>query len=122
MSAAWKYALWGVLAVSLAILALSAFLDTAALRGVVIAALVALPIQIVAFAGLVHYRSRTNGFLAVWAGGTLVRLVVVGLVAFLAIRSGADGTIAMLLALAGFFFGLLLLEPIYFRPRTSETR
>jgi hypothetical protein len=47
-------------------------------------------------------------------------LVIVG-VAAVAIRSEAAGTVPMLLALAGFFFGLLLLEPVYFRPRAGET-
>jgi len=42
-------------------------------------------------------------------------------VAVVVIRSGTEGAVPMLLALAGFFFGLLLLEPVYFRIGPSET-
>ena len=97
------------------VLALWPILDPADRQGVLVAAAIALPVQILAFSALVRLRGRLNGFLAVWAGGTLLRMFVVGVAAFLAIRSGSDGAIAMLLALAGFFFGLLLLEPVYFR-------
>jgi len=97
------------------------FLDPNARRGIVVAACIALPVQIGAFALLIRYRSNMNGFLAVWAGGTLVRMAVVGIVAAIAIRSGTAGAVPMLLGLAGFFFGLLLLEPIYYRPGVADT-
>jgi hypothetical protein len=116
-----KYAVTGVSIVALSVLALWPFLDPAGREGIVIAAAIALPIQVGAFAALVRYRGQLNGFLAVWVGGTLLRMLVVGLVAVFAIRSGADGGIPMLLALAGFFFGLLLLEPMYFRLEPTET-
>tara|TARA_X000001036_G_C19986731_1_gene524584 strand:- start:303 stop:458 length:156 start_codon:yes stop_codon:yes gene_type:complete len=48
-------------------------------------------------------------------------MAVIGIGAVIAINSGADFAIPMLLALAGFFFGLLLLEPFYFRIQSSET-
>jgi len=111
-----------VLIVALVVLALWPFLDPTGRRGVLMAAAIAVPIQIAVFAALLRFRGQMNGFLAVWAGGTLLRMAVVGLVAFLAIRSGTDGTVPMLLALAGFFFALLLLEPMYFRPRPTEAR
>jgi hypothetical protein len=41
-------------------------------------------------------------------------------VAFLVLRSGSEGIAPTLLALASFFFGLLLLEPIYFRAARGE--
>jgi hypothetical protein len=121
MSAPLRYAasaLGGCAAVSLA---LWPFLDSDARRGILIAAAVALPVQIGAFALLIRFRENMNGFLAIWAGGTLVRMAVVGIVAAIAIRSGAAGAVPMLLALAGFFFGLLLLEPMFFRPGATET-
>jgi len=120
MSTSLKYAATGTAIVALATLALWPFLDPAGRRGVLIAAAVAIPVQVGAFAGLVRYRGQPNGFLAVWAGGTLLRMVVIGAVAFIAIRSGTEGAIPMLLALAGFFFGLLLLEPMYFKLSTNE--
>ena len=121
MNAATKYALTGVGAVTLATLLLWPFLDPAGRRGVVIAAAVALPIQVGAFSVMLRFRSDWNRFLAVWAGGTLLRMAVVAVVAFIAIRTGIDGAVPMLLALAGFFFGLLLLEPMYFKLDPGET-
>jgi len=121
VNASIKYAATGVSIVALSVLALWPFLDSAGREGILIAAAIALPIQVVAFAMLVKYRGQLNGFLAVWAGGTLLRMFVVGIAALFAIRSGAEGAIPMLLALAGFFFGLLLLEPMYFRLEPTET-
>ena len=121
MSREARYTAAGAAGVAVVILVLWPFLDPAGRRGVVIAAAIALPIQVTAFWALLRYRGRVNGFLAVWAGGTLLRMAVVAFVAFLAIRSSAEGAIPMLLALAGFFFGLLLLEPFYFRPEPNET-
>ena len=97
------------------------FLDPAGRRGLVIAALIALPIQIIAFSAMLSFRSDWNRFLAVWVGGTLLRMVVIGLAAFVAIRLDLEGLAPMLLALAGFFFGLLLIEPIYLRSEHAET-
>ena len=102
-------------------LALWPWLDADARRGVVLAGLIALPVQITAFWLLLRYRDRLNGFLAVWAGGTLVRMAVVAVVATVVIRARMDGAVTMLLALAGFFFGLLLLEPVFFRREATET-
>ena len=121
MSAPLRYAATALAGCAAVTLALWPFLDPDARRGIVIAAGIALPVQVGAFALLIRYRGNMNGFLAIWAGGTLVRMVVVGIVATVAIRSGTAGAVPMLLALAGFFFGLLLLEPIYFRPGAAET-
>lgn len=115
------YAASAAAIVALVTLALWPWLEPAARLGVLTAGAVALSVQVLAFALLLRFRGRLNGFLAVWAGGTLVRMAVVALVAVLAVRSGSPGAVPMLLALAGFFFGLLLLEPVYFRPRARET-
>ena len=121
MSAPLRYAATALLGCAAVTLVLWPFLDPEARRGIVIAAAIALPVQIVAFTLLIRYRTHMNGFLAIWAGGTLIRMAVVGIVAVVAIRSGSAGAVPMLLALAGFFFGLLLLEPMYFRPEAVET-
>jgi hypothetical protein len=47
-------------------------------------------------------------------------MATIGAVALLVTRSGAEGLVPTLLSLAAFFFGLLLLEPIYFRAALSE--
>mgnify|MGYP001812485439 FL=1 len=121
MRASGKYAASAIGVVALVTLLLWPWLDSDARRGVVLAGLIALPVQITAFWMLLRYRDRVNGFLAVWAGGTLVRMGVVAVVATFVIRAGMDGAVTMLLALAGFFFGLLLLEPVFFRLEATET-
>lgn len=121
MSAALRYAASGVGACALMVLVLWPFLDGAGRNGVLFAAAIALPVQIAAFAVLLRYRGETNGFLAAWVGGTLVRMIVIGVAAVAVISSGMDGAIPMLLALPAFFFGLLLLEPVYFRPGPNTT-
>lgn len=120
MSAATRYAASGIAIVGLANLLLWPWLDPAARSGVLIAGLVALLVQVVAFALLLRYRGRLTGFLAVWAGGTLVRMSVLAVVAIFAVRGGGGRGASMLLALAGFFFGLLLLEPLFFRPGAPD--
>ena len=121
MSPSAKYAVTGVVAISTIVAGMWPFLDPAGRSGVLAAAAVALPVQIIAFWALIRFRTELNGFLAAWVGGTLVRMAVIAMVAFAVIRSGMEGAVPMLLALAGFFFGLLLLEPVYFRIGPSET-
>lgn len=116
MSAPLKYAMAGLALIGSVTLLLWPVLDPSSLRGVVTAGLVALPVQVLAFWLLHRFHDRVNGFLAVWAGGTLVRMGVVAVCAFVVIRNDQPGAMALLLSLAGFFFGLLLLEPLYFRP------
>ena len=121
MSNVTKYAFTGLIGVALITLVFMPFLDPAGRRGLVIAALIALPIQIIAFSAMLSFRSDWNRFLVVWVGGTLLRMGVIGLAAFVAIRLDLEGLAPMLLALAGFFFGLLLIEPIYLRSEHAET-
>lgn len=121
MSASLRYGASAVAVVGLLTLVLWPFLEPAGRQGVLVAAAVALPVQLVAFAFLVRFRGRVAGFMAAWAGGMAVRALAVLVVAFAVIRSGSEGAVPMLLALAGFFFALLLLEPVYFRAEPSET-
>jgi hypothetical protein len=116
-----KYATTGVSAIALIVLGLWPFLGSSAREGVLVAAAIALPVQLLAFAVLIRYRGQLNGFLAAWVGGTFLRMCVIAVTAFVVIRSGTEGAVPMLLALTGFFFGLLLLEPIYFRVEPSKT-
>jgi hypothetical protein len=116
-----KYAVLGSGAVAAIVLGLWPFVDAPSRSGILAAAAVALPVQVIAFAAIQRFRGELNAFLAAWVGGTLVRMAVVGVVAVALVRSGADGAVPMLLALAGFFFGLLLLEPACFRIETGNT-
>lgn len=121
MSPTLKYAVAGLGIVSTATVVALPFLTPAGRRGVVMAALIALTVQIAAFWGIFRFKNELSSFLAAWIGGTLVRLAVVAVVAAGVVRNGADGAIPTLLALAGFFFGLLLLEPVYFRDGPTQT-
>jgi len=121
VSASLRYGAAAVAVVGLLTLVLWPFLEPAGRQGVLVAAAVALPVQLVAFAFLIRFRGRVTGFMAAWAGGMAVRAVAVAVVAFAVIRSGSEGAVPMLLVLAGFFFALLLLEPVYFRAEPSET-
>lgn len=121
MSASLRYGATALAVVGLGTSILWPFLEPAARQGVLLAAAVALAVQIVAFAVLVRFRGQVKGFMAAWAGGMAVRVLAIGAVAFAVIRSGGEGAVATLLALAGFLFALLLLEPVYFRPEQTET-
>lgn len=115
MSAAVKYGATAVALIGLLTLGIVPFLGPSGRMGVLIAAAVALPVQIAAFAVLVRYRGRVKGFMAAWAGGMALRALTLLVVAVLVIRSGTESAVPLLLALAGFFFALLMLEPIYFK-------
>lgn len=121
MSASLRYGVAAVAVVGLGTLALWPFLEPAGRRGVLVAASVALPVQLLAFSILIRFRGRVKGFVAAWAGGMAVRGLALGAVAFVVIRSGGEAVVSTLLALAGFFFVLNLLEPVYFRPESTET-
>lgn len=116
-----RYAASGMGVITVLTLGAWPFLDAAGRSGVLIAAAVAVPVQVIAFAALNRYSGQPNGFLAAWVGGTFLRMVVLAIAATVAIRSNLDGAVPMLLALAGFFFGLLLLEPVYFRSEPGKT-
>jgi hypothetical protein len=86
-----------------------------------VAALVAYPIQMLAFFLLVRYWEDRKRFLFFWVGGTAVRMGVILLAALALTRFDGLPPAPTLLGLAGFFFGLLLLEPLFLRPRGAET-
>lgn len=109
------YALTGVVVLGLVVSLLWPWLDGRGRTGLLVAAGVAWLVQVPAFGLLVRYRGKTRGFLAAWVGGTLSRMVLVGLAAWAVMELPALAPAPTLLGLAGFFFGLLLLEPFFFR-------
>lgn len=121
MSVSLRYAAAGVVLVGVIVLLLWPFLGAAARAGVLTAGLIALPVQIAAFSVLVRYRGRTEGFMAAWAGGMALRAVAVVIAAVVVVRSGTESAVPLLLALPGFFFALLLIEPIYFKADMKRT-
>ena len=88
--------------------------------GILLAAMVAYPVQMVAFFLLIRYWEDRKKFLLVWVGGTFVRMVVILAAALVVAQTGRVPPAPTLIALAGFFFGLLLLEPLFLRPRGNE--
>jgi hypothetical protein len=125
LSPSLKYGTAGVLLVGVITLGLWPFLGDPARSGVLTGALIALPVQVVAFSVLVRFRGRTTGFMAAWAGGMALRAAAVVIAAVVVVRSGTPSAVSLLLALAGFFFALLLLEPLYFKAdltKQSELR
>lgn len=109
------YAAAGLGLVSVLVAGCWPWLDAAGRRGLVAAAAVAWPVQVGAFGLLLGHRDQHRRFLVAWTGGTAVRLGVIGLAALALTRIPALGAAATLLGLAGFFFGLLLLEPVFLR-------
>jgi hypothetical protein len=97
------------------------FLPEEGRHGLLLAAAVALPAQLLAFAGLMTQKKGSPGFLAAWVGGTFVRLLVLAAVALWVARREEVDTATALLALVGLLFILLLLEPWAARERRSDT-
>lgn len=107
--------------VTLLVLVMWPFLEASGREGILFAAAIALPVQVGAFWALQRLRGEVTGFLTAWVGGTFLRVAVIAVVAMAAIRSDMEGAVPMLLALVGFFFGLLLLEPVFFRFAPNKT-
>jgi len=97
------------------------WLTPSARTGILVAALVAYPIQMLAFFLLIKFWRDTKRFLLFWVGGTVVRMAVILAAVPVVTRVDALPVASTLLGLAGFFFGLLLLEPLFLRPRGAET-
>ena len=122
MSASARYGAASAALIGVLTLVAWPFLEPAGRAGVLVAAAVALPIQVASFALLTRFRHQIKRFLAVWVGSTLVRMGALGAVAVLLVRSDAADPLPALVALATFFVALLFLEPIYLRPRVGAER
>jgi len=93
-------------------------LEPAGRQGTLVAAVVALPLQIASFAALDAWWERRDRFLLAWLGGMLLRVAAVVGAAVLVTFSTLPPA-PTLLALAGFFLGMLLLEPFFLRRPAS---
>lgn len=87
-------------------------------RGVWLAAGIAWPVQLAAFAALAAGRERF-GFVAVWAGGMALRFAAVGAAALWVTRADGPDPASLLLSLVGFVFVLVLLEPLFLRLKSD---
>lgn len=122
MRAVLRYALAASGLVAVVVAAAWMALDPRGRFGVLMAAAVALPVQVAAFALLVRGRERgTEAFLGAWVAGTLVRMGIVLGAGLLLLRVTALAPAPTLLSLAGFFFGLLLLEPLFWGSGSERT-
>ncbi len=97
------------------------WLSPSARTGILVAALVVYPIQMLAFFLLASFWGDSKRFLLVWVGGTVVRMGVILVAALVVTQADGLAPAPTLLGLAGFFFGLVLLEPLFLRPRGAET-
>ncbi len=84
-------------------------------RAVWLAAVIAWPVQLMAYAALLAGRRRGHGFVVGWASGMLLRLAAVGAVALWVTRGTAMDPASALLSLVGFLMVLVLLEPLFLR-------
>ena len=122
MSRLGRYALTALLVVGLVGAALSVVLDDAGRKGVILAALIAYPIQVMAFGVLLRARGEPTRFMVWWGVGVALRVLVVVAVGFASSRLASVGPTALLLSLVGFFFVLLLMEPAFLRAEGKDTR
>lgn len=115
MKALGRYAIATTLLVTLAVGGLWPFLDAGGRASLLLAAGIALPVQWIAFLLVVRALDDANQFLLRWGIGILSRMGLVAAVGLLLPRlGGLDGNV-LILSLCGFFFALLLLEPLFFR-------
>ena len=122
MSALSRYALTSLLVVILGIAILWTFLDDAGQRGVLLAALIAYPVQVLAFGLLARAREDAGRFFIWWGAGIALRIAVVAVVGIASSSLESDGRTALVLSLVGFFFVLLLLEPVFLRGDRKDQR
>ena len=115
MKASGRYAIATTLVVTLAVGGLWPFLDADGRASLLVASGIALPAQWAAFLLVVRALGDSTQFLLRWGIGILSRMGLVAAAGLLLPRlGGLDGNV-LILSLCGFFFVLLLLEPMFFR-------
>jgi hypothetical protein len=121
LSQFFRYGGVALLVLLVAVAGLWPWLSAPSRTGILVAALIAYPVQMLAFFLLVRFWEDRKRFLLFWVGGTVVRMGIILVAALVLVRTGGLPPAPTLLGLAGFFFGLLLLEPLFLRPRGAET-
>ncbi len=117
-----RYALTALLVVGLGAAGLSVLLEEAGRRGILLAAVIAYPVQVVAFGLLVRAREEPTRFVVWWGAGIALRVAVVVAVGVASSRLASVEPAALLLSLVGFIFVLLLLEPAFLKVDGKEAR
>ena len=121
MTQTYRYGGVSLLVILLVVAGLWPWVSPSARAGILLAALVAYAVQMIAFLLMVRYWGEGSSFLLVWVGGTVVRMGVILVAALWVSQNEALPPAPTLLALAGFFFGLLLLEPLFLGTGRSES-
>ncbi len=117
-----RYALTAAAIVLSTMGVLWAFLDGAGRASLLVAAAIALPVQITTFALLLRSGVESSRFMMWWGVGVLGRMVVVvGVGLALDSLTTLDPTV-LLLSICGFFFALLLLEPAFVSRATRSAQ
>ena len=83
--------------------------------GVWFAAGLAWAVQLIAFGVMLALRDHAQLFMVGWLGGMILRMVVVGGLAFWLTRSEALPAAPTLVSLVAFVFVMLLLEPVFLK-------
>jgi hypothetical protein len=121
-----RYGITCAALVGAAVLVAALFVDRPGMSGLLTAAAIALPVQVGLFGMMKRTAVGTNAFLAAWLGGMLIRMIVVGLVALALDLSPGLPEAPTLIGLVGFFFMMVLLEPLFLGLKaarsTSELR
>jgi hypothetical protein len=119
---AWlAYAVAGLLVAVVGAGIASLLVDGEAARAIWFAAAVAWLVQMVAFAGLVLVRERTELFLIGWLLGLVLRFGAVLVTGLWLTRDPVLPVRPAMLGMVGFVFVLLVLEPMFLR-RGLQTR
>ena len=117
MNAVVRYALISLLVVGIGSAALLALMDDVGRTGVLLAAGIAVPVQVLAFGLLQGARGDVTRFFVWWGAGIALRVLVVVVVGVLSSGLERGARASLVLSLVGFFFVLLLLEPVFLKGR-----
>jgi len=109
---AWgRYGVAGGLAVALFVAIALASGSNTRRDAMLLALMVAVPVQVIAFGVLLRFRQKPAGFLSAWLGGTFLRLGALAWLAYRVVREELPEPAWSLLGLVAAFFVLHLLEP-----------
>ena len=110
-----RYALTALGVVGVGVTVLAVLLNDEGRSGVVLAGLIAYPVQVSAVWLLLRAKDRPSRFIVWWGAGIALRVAVVAAVGIASSRLASVEPVALILSLVGFFFVLLLMEPVFLK-------
>jgi len=122
MKALGRYAAATALVILIVFGATWPFLDGPGRASLLAAAAIAVPVQWASFLFLVGAGGDHTQFLLRWGIGILARLGIVAAVGLLLPRLARFNGSVLILGVCGFFFALLLLEPVFIRSGKGTPR